>query len=68
MDKLLSVKDVCERYRIKDRKARAIMRDEMPHIERPKLYVTERAVLEWERRNTLPPERGQHERHTVRRN
>ena len=55
MEKLLSVKDVCERYQLKDpRTARKIMRD-MEHIEKP-LMVSERAVNAWEARNTLPPE------------
>lgn len=55
MDKLLSVKDICERYQCKSVTARKYMRD-MPHMETP-LMVSERAVMEWERRKTLPPER-----------
>ena len=55
MERLLSVKDICERYHVKDaRTARKIMRD-MEHIESP-LMVTERAVKEWERKRMLPPE------------
>ena len=55
MDKLYSVKDVCERYQFKDaRTARKVMRD-MVHMENP-LMVSERALMEWEQRKTLPPE------------
>ena len=55
MEKLLSVKDICERYQVKDaRTARRIMRD-MEHMESP-LMVTERAVKEWERKRMHPPE------------
>ena len=55
MERLLSVKDICERYQLKDaRTARRIMRD-MDHMESP-LMVTERALAAWERRKTVPPE------------
>ena len=54
MDKLLSVKDICERYQVKAATARKIMRG-MTHMEAP-LMVSERAVAEWERRRTVPPE------------
>ena len=54
MDRLYSVKDVCERYQCKPATARKYMRD-MEHMENP-LMVTERAVAAWERRKTLPPE------------
>ena len=55
MERLLSVKDICERYQVKDaRTARRIMWD-MEHMESP-LMVTERAVKEWERKRTHPPE------------
>ena len=54
MDRLLSVKDICARYQVKPVTARKFMRD-MVHMEVP-LMVTERAVMEWERRKTLPPE------------
>ena len=55
MERLLSVKDICERYQVKDaRTARRIMRD-MEHMESP-LMVTERAVKEWERKRTRSPE------------
>ena len=54
MERLYSVKDICDRYQVKAQTARKIMRD-MPHLERP-LMVSERSVSEWERRNTLPPE------------
>lgn len=55
MEKLLSVKDICARYQLKDpRTARKIMRD-MEHLEAP-LMVSERSVRSWEARKTLPPE------------
>ena len=55
MDRLYNVSDVCELFRVKDRRtARKIMRD-MPHTEKP-LLVSERAVKEWLQRHTLPPE------------
>lgn len=54
MDRLYSVKDICERYQVKAATARKFMRD-MEHMESP-LMVSERAVTAWERRKTLPPE------------
>ena len=54
MERLLSVQDVCARYQVRATTARKYMRD-MVHMESP-LMVTERAVMEWERRKTLPPE------------
>ena len=54
MDRLYSVKDICARYQVKQATARKLMRD-MEHLERP-LMVSERSVMAWERRNTLPPE------------
>ena len=54
MERLLSVRDVCARYQCKPQTARKYMRD-MEHLEAP-LMVTERAVMAWERRKTLPPE------------
>ncbi len=54
MDRLFSVADICLRYQCKPQTARKYMRD-MEHMERP-LMVTERAVVAWERRKTLPPE------------
>ena len=51
---MLSVKDVCARYQVKPQTARKFMRD-MVHMEAP-LMVTERAVAEWERRKTVPPD------------
>jgi len=54
MERLLSVNDICARYQIKAVTARKYMRD-MVHLETP-LMVTERAVMDWERRKTLPPE------------
>lgn len=54
MDKIYSVKDICGRYQCKPATARKYMRD-MAHMESP-LMVTERAVAEWERRKTMPPE------------
>ena len=54
MERLYSVKDICERYQVKSVTARKIMRD-MVHMESP-LMVSERAVKDWEHRKTLPPE------------
>lgn len=54
MERLYSVRDICERYQVKSATARKIMRD-MVHMERP-LMVSERALIEWERRKTVPPE------------
>lgn len=55
MDRLYSVSDICELFRVKDqRTARKIMRD-MEHTEKP-LLVTERAVKSWLAKKTLPPE------------
>lgn len=55
MDKLFSVNDICDLFRVKDKRtARKIMR-EMEHMESP-LLVTERAVRSYVERKTLPPE------------
>lgn len=55
MDKLYSVNDICDLFRVKDKRtARKIMRD-MEHMENP-LLVTERAVRSYVERKTLPPE------------
>ncbi len=54
MDRLYSVQDICVRYQCKAATARKYMRD-MEHMECP-LMVSERAVVAWERRKTLPPE------------
>ena len=54
MERLYSVKDICDRYQVKTTTARKFMRD-MVHMEKP-LMVSERAVKEWEQRKTLPPE------------
>lgn len=55
MERLYMVADICTRYQCKAATARRIMR-EMVHMEKP-LAVTERAITEWERRRTYPPER-----------
>ena len=55
MDRIYTVKGVCELFGFKDaRTARKIMRD-MEHTENP-LLVTERAVKSWMEKKTLPPE------------
>ena len=55
MERLYSVTDICDLFRVKDqRTARKIMRD-MEHMEKP-LLVTERAVKAYLERKTLPPE------------
>ena len=47
MEKLLFVPDIMARYRVSAPTARKIMR-EMEHMEKPKLAVTERAVIVYE--------------------
>ena len=54
MERLLSVKDIADRYQCKPGTARKYMRN-MVHLDCP-LMVTERAVMDWERKHTLPPE------------
>ena len=54
MERLYSVKDICERYQVTRPTARKLMRD-MDHMEQP-LMVSERAVIAWEKRKTFPPE------------
>lgn len=54
MERLLSVKDIADRYQCKPGTARKYMRN-MVHLENP-LMVTERAVMDWERKRTFPPE------------
>ena len=50
MERLYMVADICTRYQCKAATA------EMVHMEKP-LAVTERAITDWERRRTYPPER-----------
>lgn len=52
MTKLLSVKDIQERYQCNPATARKYIRD-MDHIEQP-LMVSEKAVNEWEKGKTVP--------------
>ena len=55
MDRIYTVKGICELFGFKDaRTARKVMR-EMDHTENP-LLVTERAVKAWMAKKTLPPE------------
>ena len=55
IDTIYTVKGICAMFGFKDpRTARKIMR-EMDHTENP-LLVTERAVMAWIERKTLPPE------------
>lgn len=54
MERLISVRDICERYKVKPDTARRYMR-QMVHMEKP-LMVTERALKAWEESRTLPPE------------
>ena len=55
MERLYSVNDICDLFRVKDqRTARKIMRD-MEHTESP-LLVTERAIKAYLERKTVPPE------------
>ena len=55
IDKIYSVRAVCDLFGFKDlRTARKLMR-EMDHTENP-LLVTERAIKSWMERKTVPPE------------
>ena len=55
IDTIYTVKGICDLFGVKDaRTARKIMRD-MEHTENP-LLVTERAVMAWIEKKTLPPE------------
>lgn len=54
MERLLSVKDIQERYRCNPATARKRMR-EMMHMEKP-LMVSESAVTEWEKRKLIMPD------------
>lgn len=54
MERLYSVRDICERYQVKSVTARKFMRD-MVHMESP-LMVSERALKTWEESKTFPPE------------
>lgn len=51
---MLTVRDICARYKCQPTTARKRMR-EMEHMESP-LMVTERAVIAWEHKKTVPPE------------
>lgn len=53
MDNLLSVRDICARYQVKPKTARAYMRS-MAHMKKP-LMVSEWAVKDWEAKKTVPP-------------
>ena len=54
MERLLSVKDIQERYQCNPATARKYMR-EMLHMEKP-LMVSERAVSDWEKRKLIMPD------------
>lgn len=55
MDKIYTVKGICDLFGVKDKRtARKLMRD-MDHTENP-LMVTERAVKAWIDKKTVPPE------------
>ena len=54
MERLLSVKDIQERYQCNPATARKRMR-EMMHMEKP-LMVSESAVNEWEKRKLIMPD------------
>lgn len=54
MDNILTVRDICARYKCTATTARKRMRG-MEHMESP-LMVTERAVIAWEHKKTVPPE------------
>lgn len=55
VERMFNVQDICDLFRVKDKRtARKIMRD-MEHTESP-LLVTERAIKAWLSKKTLPPE------------
>lgn len=54
MDKLLSVKDIQERYQCNPATARSYIR-QMKHMEKP-MMVTEKEVERWEREKTFYPQ------------
>ena len=54
MDNLLFVPDIMARYRVSAPTARKIMR-QMIHMERPKLAVTERALIAYEMEHGQAP-------------
>lgn len=54
MKKLLSVKDICERYGCTEKTARSYMR-QMIHMEKP-LRVTEETLEAWEANRTYMPQ------------
>ena len=54
MERLLSVKDIQERYQCNPATARKYIR-QMEHIEKP-LMVSERAVSTWEKRKLIMPD------------
>lgn len=54
MERLLSVKDIQDRYQCNPATARKYIR-QMAHIEKP-LMVSERAVTEWEKRKLIMPD------------
>ena len=56
MKRLLTVKEMAERYRCSEKTARRYMR-QMEHMEKP-LRVTESAVAAWEVERTYEPQRG----------
>lgn len=54
MERMYRVHEICERYQCAPKTARKYMRD-MEHMENP-LLVSERAIVAWERRKTVPPD------------
>ena len=54
MKRLLTAKDISERYQVSVKTARRYMR-KMPHMEKP-LMVTEAAVEAWELSRTFEPD------------
>ena len=54
MDRLVTVKAMCERYGCSNPTARKYLRQCVPHMEDP-LVAPEWAVLEWEEKRTIIP-------------
>lgn len=66
MERLVTVKEMSQRYGVTTKTARAYLRKCVPHMENP-LVAPEWAVREWEeKRMVIPPEMGRIEFATIR--
>lgn len=55
MERLVTVRDICERYGCKTPTARKYIRQMVPHMENP-LTATMTAFREWEEKRTIFPD------------